>query len=68
MQNRQVEMLKAAMPYTEPGLRKPMQIFIQAEELAAYINDSGSEDDLQACDMGSVGDVEGMMESIREFI
>ena len=67
MQNRQVEMLKAAMPYTEPGLRKPMQIFIQAEELAAYINDSGSEDDLQACDMGSVGDVEGMMESIREF-
>ena len=67
MQNRQVEMLKAAMPYTEPGLRQPMQIFIQAAELAAYINDSGSEDDLQACDMGSVGDVEGMMESIREF-
>ncbi len=66
MQGRQIEILRAAIPYTEPRLRKPMQIVIQAEELAAYINDNESEADLQACDMDSVGDVEGMMESIRE--
>lgn len=67
MQNRQIEMLKAAIPYTEPRLRKPMQIVIQAEELAAYMRESENEADLQACDMDSVGDLEGMMESIREY-
>lgn len=67
MQNRQIEMLKAAMPYTEPRVRKPIQIVIQAEELAAYINDSGGGADLQACDINHVGDIEGMMESIREY-
>lgn len=67
MQSRQIEMLKAAIPYTEPRLRKPMQIVIQAEELAAYMRDNENEADLQACDMDSVGDLEGMMESIREY-
>ena len=33
MQGRQIEILRAAIPYTEPRLRKPMQIVIQAEEL-----------------------------------
>ena len=67
MQERQLDMLRAAMPYTEPRLRKPMQIMIQAGELVSYIRDNDNETDLEACDMNSVGDVEGMMESIREF-
>lgn len=67
MQERQLDMLRAAMPYTEPRLRKPMQIMIQAGELVSYIRDNDNETDLEACDMSSVGDVEGMMESIREF-
>jgi len=67
MQNRRIDMLRAAMPYTEPRLRKPMQVLIQAEELASYIREEETEADLQACDVNSVGDVEGMMESIREY-
>ncbi|MBE5937857.1 MAG: hypothetical protein E7265_07485 [Lachnospiraceae bacterium] len=66
MQNRKIDMLRAAMPYTEPRYRKPMQVLIQTEELVSYINEDG-EADMEACDTGSVGDVEGMMESIKDF-
>lgn len=66
MQNRQVNMLKAAMPYTAPRLRKPMQILIQAEELALYMQ-KDEEEEIRACNMETVGDVEGMMESVRQY-
>ena len=66
MQNRQVNMLKAAMPYTAPRLRKPMQILIQAEELALYMQ-KDEEGEIRACNMETVGDVEGMMESVRQY-
>ncbi len=66
MQNRQVNMLKAAMPYTAPRLRKPMQILIQAQELALYMQ-KDEEEEIRACNMETVGDIEGMMESVREY-
>ena len=66
MDNRHVNMLKAAVPYTSPRFRKPMQILIQAQELASYIRDD-DEADLSACGLESAGDVEGMMESMRGF-
>lgn len=66
MQNRQVNMLKAAMPYTAPRLRKPMQILIQAQELALYMQ-KDEEEEIKACNLDTVGDVEGMMESVREY-
>lgn len=59
-------MLKAAMPYTAPRLRKPMQILIQAEELALYMQ-KDEEEEIRACNMETVGDVEGMMESVRQY-
>ncbi len=67
MQNRRLDMLRAAMPYAAPNLRKPIQVIIQAEELASFIQDKDEGADINACDMKSVGDVEGMMESLREF-
>lgn len=67
MKNRQIDMLKAAMPYTAPHLRKPMQVYIQANELVDYIHSEENENELEACDTGSVGDIEGMMEHIRPF-
>lgn len=51
MDNRHVNMLKAAVPYTSPRFRKPMQILIQAQELASYIRDD-DEADLSACRSG----------------
>ncbi len=66
MDNRQMNMLKAAIPYTMPRYRKPMQILIQAQELASYIRED-DEADIGACDLESAGDIEGMMESMRGF-
>ena len=67
MQNREINMLKAAMPYTSPQMRKPMQVVIQSQELSSYIRERDEEAEIGACGLSTVGDVEGMMESVREF-
>ena len=67
MNKRQLDMLRAAMPYTNPTLRKPLQVYIQTAELSDYIRSDDSVSEVNACGLDHVGDVEGMMEQIREF-
>lgn len=67
MDNRQVDMLKAALPYAAPVYRKPMQVYIQAKELAAYIRDERESSDVEACGFGNVGNIEGLMDELRSF-
>lgn len=67
MQNRQIDMLRTAMPYASPSFRKPLQIYIQARELTDYIRNGNESADVEACGIGNVGDVEGLMESLRQF-
>lgn len=67
MDNRQVDMLKAALPYAAPAYRKPMQVYIQAKELSEYIRDERGSADVEACGFGNVGNVEGLMDELRSF-
>lgn len=66
MHNRQIDMLRTVIPYTAPDVRKPIQILLQVQELSEYIQ--GNKDpELEACDLDNVGDIEGMMESLRQY-
>ena len=67
MQNRQIDMLRTALPYASPSFRKPLQVYIQAQELSDYIRSGDESADVEACGMGNAGDVEGLMENIRQF-
>lgn len=67
MHNRQIDMLRTAIPYTMPNVRKPIQILLQVQELASYIQNDSDEPELEACSLENVGDIEGMMESLREY-
>jgi len=67
MQNNEIEMLRAAIPYAAPMYRKPLQVFLQIRELSDYIRSSSESAEIEAFGMDNVGDVEGFMESIRPF-
>mgnify|MGYP006393367979 CR=1 FL=1 len=67
MQNRQIEMLRTAIPYAAPVYRKPLQVFLQMRELSEYIRGSEESADIEACGMDNVGDIEGLMENLRQF-
>lgn len=67
MQNRQLDMLRTAIPYASPSFRKPMQVYIQARELSDYIRKGDESADVEACGIGNAGDMEGLMENIRQF-
>lgn len=67
MQNRQIDMLRTALPYAAPSFRKPLQVYIQAQELSDYIRNGNESADVEACGIGNAGDVEGLMENIRQF-
>ncbi len=66
MENRKLDMLRAAMPYAAPEFRKSMQVILQAEELARYIHED-NEAEVRACNLETARDTVGMMESIRCF-
>ena len=67
MQNNEIEMLRAAIPYAAPAYRKPLQVFLQIRELSEYINNSQEEPEIEAFGMENAGDIEGLMENIRPF-
>ena len=78
MQSRQLNILKAAMPYAALRFRKPMQIIIQAQELSDYMSgsavapgDGGSDMEayeLKDEDAGETGgNIEGLIENIRPY-
>ena len=67
MQNRQIEMLRAAIPYAAPVYRKPLQVFIQMRELSDYVRSPEESSEIEACGVDNVGDIEGLMGNIRQF-
>lgn len=67
MQNREIDMLRTAIPYASPSLRKPLQVYLQTRELSDYIRNGDESADVEACGVGNAGDVEGLMENIRQF-
>lgn len=67
MQNNEIEMLRAAIPYAAPAYRKPLQVFLQIRELSEFMNSSTAEAEIEAFGMDSSGDIEGLMENIRPY-
>ena len=67
MQGRQLNILKAAMPYMAARYRKPVHVIIQAQELSDYIVTENDDPDVEAYEFDSIGNIEGMIEDIKPY-